>query len=144
MSSLSLRCVLFIRIRLPPRSRRTDTLLPYTTLFRSEGQARTPEWKLREATAIHDLAIERYGLEPSDLIFDPLALTLGTGLEESRRDGINPIEGIRLIQEQLPGVPTTLGLSNFPFGLKPPARPVLNSVYLHQCPQAPPASPPPP
>src|SRR3546814_7776401 len=25
----------FLRIRLPPRSTRTDTLLPYTTLFRS-------------------------------------------------------------------------------------------------------------
>src|SRR3546814_1490742 len=28
-------------IRLPPRSTRTDTLFPYTTLFRSEGNGRT-------------------------------------------------------------------------------------------------------
>src|SRR3546814_2576010 len=28
-------------IRRPPRSTRTDTLFPYTTLFRSPGQART-------------------------------------------------------------------------------------------------------
>src|SRR3546814_20757173 len=27
----------FLRIRRPPRSTRTDTLFPYTTLFRSEG-----------------------------------------------------------------------------------------------------------
>src|SRR3546814_7776079 len=27
---------LFLRVRRPPRSTRTDTLLPYTTLFRSE------------------------------------------------------------------------------------------------------------
>src|SRR3546814_16516919 len=27
--------VFFLRIRLPPRSTRTDTLFPYTTLFRS-------------------------------------------------------------------------------------------------------------
>src|SRR3546814_13632384 len=27
----------FLMIRRPPRSTRTDTLLPYTTLFRSEG-----------------------------------------------------------------------------------------------------------
>src|SRR3546814_2615375 len=97
MSSLSLRCVLFIRIRLPPRSRRTDTLLPYTTLFRSEGQARTPEWKLRAATAIHDLAIERYGLEPSDLIFDPLALTLGTGLEERSEEHTSELHSLMRI-----------------------------------------------
>ncbi|HEU5082265.1 MAG TPA: methionine synthase [Acidimicrobiales bacterium] len=103
------------------------------TCIDEEGQARTAEWKLRAARAIHDLAVERYGLEPSDLIFDPLALTLGTGLEESRRDGIETIEGIRLIKEQLPGVHTTLGLSNISFGLKPAARHVLNSVYLHEC-----------
>src|SRR3546814_16076993 len=28
----------FLRIRRPPSSTRTDTLLPYTTLFRSSGQ----------------------------------------------------------------------------------------------------------
>src|SRR3546814_14117742 len=31
-------CVLFLMIRRPPRSTRTDTLFPYTTLFRSEGR----------------------------------------------------------------------------------------------------------
>ncbi|HLT15663.1 MAG TPA: homocysteine S-methyltransferase family protein, partial [Acidimicrobiales bacterium] len=69
------------------------------TCIDEEGQARTPEWKLRAAKAIHDIAVERYGLEPSDLFFDPLALTLATGIEESRKDGIATIEGIRLIKE---------------------------------------------
>src|SRR3546814_16595087 len=35
MVCLYLRCVFFLMIRLPPRSTRTDTLFPYTTLFRS-------------------------------------------------------------------------------------------------------------
>src|SRR3546814_2976632 len=30
-------CVFFLMIRRPPRSTRTDTLFPYTTLFRSRG-----------------------------------------------------------------------------------------------------------
>src|SRR3546814_8719785 len=37
----------FLRIRRPPRSTRTDTLFPYTTLFRSAGFASPfdrPEW----------------------------------------------------------------------------------------------------
>jgi 5-methyltetrahydrofolate--homocysteine methyltransferase len=106
------------------------------TCIDEEGQARTPEWKLRAATAIHDLAVERYGLEPGDLFFDPLALTLGTGMEESRGDGASTIEGIKLIKEHLPGVHTTLGLSNISFGLNAAARHVLNSVYLHECHQA--------
>ncbi|MDP9420612.1 MAG: methionine synthase [Actinomycetota bacterium] len=103
------------------------------TCIDTEGQARTAEWKLRAARAIHDLAVERYGLEPADLLFDPLALPLSTGMEESRRDGIATIEGIRRIKAELPGVSTILGLSNISFGLNPAARHVLNSVFLHEC-----------
>ncbi|MHB1488781.1 MAG: methionine synthase, partial [Acidimicrobiales bacterium] len=106
------------------------------TCIDTEGQARTAEWKLRAARAIHDVAVNRYGLEPSDLIFDALALPLSTGLEESRRDGIETIEGIRRIKSELPGVFTILGLSNVSFGLNPAARHVLNSVFLHECVQA--------
>ena len=106
------------------------------TCIDTEGQARSAEWKLRAARAIHDLALDRYGLEPHDLVFDPLALTLATGMEESRRDGIETIEGIRLIKSELPGVHTILGLSNVSFGLNPAARQVLNSVFLHECQEA--------
>jgi 5-methyltetrahydrofolate--homocysteine methyltransferase len=106
------------------------------TCIDTEGQARTAEWKLRAARAIHDVAVGRYGLEPSDLLFDPLALPLSTGMEESRRDGIETIEGIRRIKAELPGVYTILGLSNVSFGLSPAARHVLNSVFLHECVEA--------
>ncbi len=106
------------------------------TCIDEEGQARTADWKLRAATAIHRLAVERYGLPATDLLFDPLALPLSTGMEESRRDGIETIEGIRRIKAELPGVRTILGLSNVSFGLTPAARHVLNSVFLHECQQA--------
>jgi 5-methyltetrahydrofolate--homocysteine methyltransferase len=106
------------------------------TCIDEEGQARTAAWKLRAAQAIHALAVDRYGLEPSDLLFDPLALPLSTGMEESRRDGIETIEGIRQIKAALPGVHTILGLSNVSFGLTPAARHVLNSVFLHECQEA--------
>ncbi len=106
------------------------------TCIDTEGQARTADWKVRAARAIHDIAVERYGLSPSDLLFDPLALPLSTGMEESRRDGIETIEGIRRIKAELPGVFTILGLSNVSFGLNPAARQVLNSVFLHECVEA--------
>src|SRR3546814_7036219 len=35
-----LYCLFFLRIRRPPRSNRTDTLFPYTTLFRSSPARR--------------------------------------------------------------------------------------------------------
>jgi 5-methyltetrahydrofolate--homocysteine methyltransferase len=106
------------------------------TCIDTDGQARTADWKLRAAKAIHDLAVGRYGLEPSDLLFDPLALPLSTGMEESRRDGIETIEAISRIKAELPGVHTVLGLSNVSFGLSPAARQLLNSVFLHECVQA--------
>jgi len=106
------------------------------TCIDTEGQARTADWKVRAATAIHDIATGRYGLRPEDLLFDPLALPLSTGMEESRRDGIETIEGIRRIKAELPGVYTVLGLSNVSFGLNPAARQVLNSVFLHECVEA--------
>ena len=102
------------------------------TCIDTEGQARTADWKVRAATAIHDIAVQRYGLEPSDLIFDPLVLPLSTGMEESRRDGIETLEGTTRIKAELPGVFTIVGLSNVSFGLNPAARHVLNSMFLHE------------
>src|SRR3546814_18087752 len=40
MMSFFTFCFFFLMIRRPPRSTRTDTLFPYTTLFRSEVAAR--------------------------------------------------------------------------------------------------------
>jgi 5-methyltetrahydrofolate--homocysteine methyltransferase len=106
------------------------------TCIDAEGQARTAQWKLRAAKQIAAIATERYGLALEDLFFDPLALPLSTGMEESRRDGIETIEGIRQIKAELPRCSTILGLSNVSFGLNPAARQVLNSVFLHECVEA--------
>src|SRR3546814_21033746 len=45
-------CFFFLMIRLPPRSTRTDTLFPYTTLFRSRRAARTSLWNDPRARAL--------------------------------------------------------------------------------------------
>ncbi len=100
-------------------------------LIDEEGQARSVEWKMRVAHRLHDLAVDRYGLEPSDLIFDALTFPLGSGQEDLRKDGMATLGAIRRIKRELPGVFTILGVSNVSFGLKPAARQVLNSVFLH-------------
>ncbi len=105
-------------------------------LIDEEGQARSVEWKLRVARRLHDLAVNRYGLEPSDLFFDALTFPLGSGQEDLRRDGLATLEAIRRIKAELPGVYTILGVSNVSFGLKPAARQVLNSVFLHMAVEA--------
>ncbi|MCW2671250.1 MAG: metH [Frankiales bacterium] len=101
-----------------------------------EGQARTAEKKVAIAERIIDTLVADYGMDEADILIDCLTFTLGTGQEESRRDGIETIEAIRQLKQRRPRVPTTLGLSNISFGLKPAARVVLNSVFLHECQKA--------
>jgi len=101
-----------------------------------QGQARTAETKVAIAERIIDTLAADYGMAEGDILVDCLTFTLGTGQEESRRDGIETIEAIRLLKERRPGVGTTLGLSNISFGLKPAVRVVLNSVFLHECQKA--------
>src|SRR4029077_14020184 len=67
---------------------------------------------------------------------DALRLRLATGDEEWIHSAVETIEGIRLIKRELPGVYTSLGVSNVSFGLALEARSVLNSVFLHHCVEA--------
>ncbi len=100
------------------------------------GMAKTAERKLEVARRIYDLAVNQIGLKPGDLVFDALTFTLATGDPEFAESAVQTIAGIRLIKEQLPGVLTSLGVSNVSFGLSQPARAVLNSVMLYHCVQA--------
>jgi 5-methyltetrahydrofolate--homocysteine methyltransferase len=102
-------------------------------LIDERGQARDVEWKMQIAHRLHKIATERYGLSACDLIFDPLTFPLTTGDADLRRDGIESIEGIRRIKQEIPGALTVMGLSNVSFGINPAARQVLNSVFLDEC-----------
>ncbi len=100
------------------------------------GMAKTAERKVEIAQRIRDLACEEHGLDPEALIFDALTFTLTTGDEEWKPSAVETIEGIRRIKAEIPGVKTSLGVSNVSFGVSPPARAALNSVFLHHCVEA--------
>ncbi len=100
------------------------------------GMAKTAERKAAVARRIYEIAVHEYGLPPGALIFDALTFTLATGEPEFAASAIETIEGIRQIKRELPGVLTSLGVSNVSFGLKPNARAALNSVFLHHCVEA--------
>ncbi|HVO42455.1 MAG TPA: dihydropteroate synthase, partial [Aggregatilineales bacterium] len=100
------------------------------------GMAKTAQRKLEVARAIYDIAVNDYHMQPEDLIFDALVFTLATGDPEFASSAVETIEGIRLIKQHLPGVMTSLGVSNLSFGLGESARAVLNSVFLYHAVQA--------
>ncbi len=95
------------------------------------GMARTAEKKLEIALRAFNKATE-YGISPTEIFYDPLALPISTGLEEDRKNGQETIKAIKKIKEKLPLVHIILGISNISFGLNQSARIALNSVFLNE------------
>jgi 5-methyltetrahydrofolate--homocysteine methyltransferase len=100
------------------------------------GMAKSAPRKLEIARRIHQLAVEKFSLQPGDLVFDPLTFTLVSGDTESANAARDTLEAIRLIKTELPGTFTSLGISNVSFGLGKESRTVLNSVFLFHALQA--------
>ncbi|MEU1923842.1 homocysteine S-methyltransferase family protein, partial [Streptomyces albogriseolus] len=98
-----------------------------------EGQARTAQKKVEIAERLIADLTGNWGIREEDILVDCLTFTICTGQEESRKDGLATIEGIRELKRRHPDVQTTLGLSNISFGLNPAARILLNSVFLDEC-----------
>ena len=95
-----------------------------------QGMAKPVERKVAIAGRLIDLARE-YGLPDHDLFLDCLTFTLGSGEEEFRASAMATLDAIAEVRRLYPSVNTILGLSNVSFGLKPAARQVLNSAFLH-------------
>jgi 5-methyltetrahydrofolate--homocysteine methyltransferase len=120
---------------------KADVLLPLAKRYGAavvvlaideEGQARTADWKVEVCERVARIAIDDFGLEPQDLIFDCLTFPLGSGQEDLRGDAVATLEAIERVRQVVPGCGTTLGVSNISFGLSPAARQVLNSVFLKE------------
>jgi 5-methyltetrahydrofolate--homocysteine methyltransferase len=94
------------------------------------GMAKTLEKKVAIADRTISLTRE-FGIPDHDVFFDCLTFTLGSGEEEFRKSAVATLEAIREIKSRYPTANTILGVSNVSFGLKPAARMVLNSVFLH-------------
>ncbi|WP_457099014.1 methionine synthase [Microbacterium sp. P5_E9] len=101
-----------------------------------QGQARTGDDKIRIASRLVDTLVDEWGMKVEDIVVDCLTFPIATGQEETRRDAIETIDAIRRLNAKYPGIHTTLGVSNVSFGLNPPARSVLNSVFLHEAVEA--------
>jgi 5-methyltetrahydrofolate--homocysteine methyltransferase len=95
-----------------------------------QGMAKDVQRKVDIAKRLRDFCCGKYGLPESDLLIDPLTFTICTGNEDDRKLGLWTLDAIERIHKELPEIQIILGLSNISFGLNPPARHVLNSVYL--------------
>jgi len=128
-------------INLEDGEKRTSKVLPMAKRYGAavialtideEGMALTADKKVAIAHRIFDLATKKYGIRPVDLIFDALTLPISTGQEEYRTAGMETLNAVKRIREELPEVRTVLGVSNISFGLDVYPRRVLNSVFMHE------------
>src|SRR3546814_10088186 len=85
---------LFLSIRRPPRSTRTDTLFPYTTLFRSEHrrQVDAPAQMVR-VEAVEELPEANVGQPPAGAAAEFPALVARARIEDGVED--RPIQDAR-------------------------------------------------
>ena len=100
--------------------------------FDEEGQATTYERKISICKRAYDL-LTGTGIPPEDIIFDVNVLAVGTGIAEHSRYGIDFIEAVRWIKENLPGCRTSGGISNLSFSFRGnnPVREAMHSVFLY-------------
>ena len=100
--------------------------------FDEEGQATTFEKKIAVCERAYRL-LTGIGIPAEDLIFDVNVLSIGTGIPEHDRYGIDFIEAVRWIKQNLPGAYTSGGISNLSFAFRGnnPVRSAMHAVFLY-------------
>jgi 5-methyltetrahydrofolate--homocysteine methyltransferase len=96
-----------------------------------KGQAISTEAKLEVAQRSYRLLTEKYGLEPQDILWDPLVFPCASGDVNYLGSAKHTIDAVRALKEKYPLSKTILGISNVSFGVPPAGREALNAVYLY-------------
>jgi 5-methyltetrahydrofolate--homocysteine methyltransferase len=101
--------------------------------FDEKGQADTFARKTEICKRAYDILVERVGLPPEDIIFDPNIFAIATGIEEHNNYGVDFIEATRWIRQNLPGAHVSGGVSNLSFSFRgnEPVREAMHSVFLY-------------
>jgi 5-methyltetrahydrofolate--homocysteine methyltransferase len=100
--------------------------------FDEEGQATTYYRKIAVCERAYKL-LTAAGIPPQEIIFDVNVLSVGTGIAEHDRYGIDFIEAVRWIKQNLPESYTSGGISNLSFAFRgnEPVRAAMHTVFLY-------------
>ncbi len=101
--------------------------------FDEAGQADTFQRKTDICKRAYDILVDRVGLAPSDIIFDPNIFAVATGIEEHNGYGLAFIEAAKWIRDNLPGAHVSGGVSNLSFSFRgnERVREAMHSVFLY-------------
>lgn len=106
--------------------------------FDEEGQATSVDRKFEICARSYRLLVDEAGFDPTDIIFDPNILTIGTGMDEHNDYAISFIDACRRIKENLPGCSISGGVSNLSFSFRgqEKLREAMHSAFLFHAIQA--------
>ena len=100
--------------------------------FDEDGQADTLERRQEVCGRAYRLLVDEVGLDPHDIIFDPNVFAIATGIEEHATYGVDFIEAVRWIKQNLPGALVSGGISNVSFSFRGnnAVREAIHAVFL--------------
>ncbi len=101
--------------------------------FDEQGQATTFERKTQICARAYDLLVNKAGMNPCDIIFDPNILAIGTGIKEHDRYALDFIKSIEWIHSKLPMANISGGVSNLSFAFRGNdfLREAIHAVFLN-------------
>ena len=101
--------------------------------FDEKGQADTYSRKIEVCGRAYNLLVDKCGFKPHDIIFDVNVMAVATGIEEHERYGIDFINAVRWVKDNLPGAHTSGGVSNLSFAFrgKNRLRECMHVVFLY-------------
>ncbi len=100
--------------------------------FDEDGQADTLERRKEVCGRAYRLLVDEVGLDAHDIIFDPNVFAIATGIEEHAAYGVDFIEAVRWIKQNLPGALVSGGISNVSFSFRGnnAVREAIHAVFL--------------
>ena len=100
--------------------------------FDEEGQATTYERKIQVCQRAYNLLLS-IGFNPSDIIFDPCVLAVGTGIEAHNNYALDFIRATEWIKQNLPHAHVSGGVSNLSFSFRGNnyLREAMHAVFLY-------------
>lgn len=100
--------------------------------FDEKGQATEENDKVDICVRSYKILTEKIDFNPSDIIFDPNILTIGTGMEEHNNYGVNFINAARRIKKCCPKCHISGGVSNLSFSFRgmDSIREAMHSIFL--------------
>ncbi len=106
--------------------------------FDEKGQADTYERRIEICGRAYRLLVEKAGMPPTDIIFDPNVLAICTGIPEHDNYAADFIEATRWIRTSLPGAHISGGVSNLSFSFRGNnyIREAMHAVFLYYAIQA--------